>query len=268
MSDPISLPRILLTNDDGIDAPGLKLLEEVAKQFTNEIWVVAPEHDVSGCGQSISLSRPVKAWQRDERKFAIDGTSGDCVALAVSHLMAETPPSLVLSGINPGKNIGDDINTSGTVGAALVALTLGIPAIGISQSRDKDITPWETAAEILPKVLTSLLSEGWRKETCLSVNIPELPAKEVSGFSWARQSQKSIEAYAAEKRISPKNQEYFWIVNERKTPLPANNSEYALLRRGEVAVTALSLDRSVEIHKPSVLFNELQDSETALTVNE
>jgi 5'-nucleotidase len=271
MSEPILLPRVLLTNDDGVDAPGLKLLAEIAEQFAKEVWIMAPEHDTSGSGQSLSLARPLRVFQRDERVFAVDGTPGDCVALAISHFMAETPPSLVLSGVNPGMNVGDDVNTSGTVGAALTALILGVPAIAVSQARSPKGEPlWDTTRDVLPKVLTHLLSSGWRKETCLSINIPDLPAPEITGFSWARQSQKTIEAYAAKRRVNPKREEYFWIVNDRKTPLAAPNGDIAIMHRGEVAVTPLTLDRSIDIGKPSVLFNgnENHDMETALAVNE
>lgn len=271
MPETIMLPRILLTNDDGIDAPGLKLLEEIAQQFTNEVWVIAPEHDASGSGQSLSLARPVYAYQKGEKRIAVDGTPSDCVALAMAHFMADTPPSLVLSGINPGMNIGDDVNTSGTAGAALTALILGVPAIAISQSRGtKGDTPWETTREVLPKVLAHLLMQGWRKDTCLSLNIPNLPPKDITGFSWARQAQKSIATYAVKRRTNPKHQDYFWITNERKTPVSAPNSDSAILRRGEVAVTALTLDRSIDIYKPSVVFNDVegQEAEAAQAVNE
>jgi len=259
MTESIHLPRVLLTNDDGIEAPGLKVLTEIAEQFSNEIWIVAPEHEVSGNGQSISLTRPVHVWQSGERAWATDGTPGDCVALALSHFMIDTPPSLVLSGINAGHNVGDNVNMSGTIGAALTALMHGIPAIAISQSRadgsGNDKKPWETTRAIAPKVLKALLMQGWRKETCLSVNIPALPPEEITGFSWARQSQKNVEALIAKKRTSPRHDDYYWITIAQKPPAPAPNSEHAIMKRGEVAVTALALDRSVDISKPSILFN-------------
>ncbi|MDD5585358.1 MAG: 5'/3'-nucleotidase SurE [Alphaproteobacteria bacterium] len=260
MSESIRLPRVLLTNDDGIGAPGIQILAEAAEAFAEEVWIVAPEHEQSGASQSVSLCRPVRVWPRGERMWAVDGSPCDCVALALSHFMAELPPSLVLSGVNSGPNAGDDSNTSGTVGAALLALTLGVPAIAISQSHAaRDKTPWDTTREILPKVLRILLQHGWRKETCLSVNIPDKPASEITGLSWARQGHKNVTGYSAKRRVSPRHEDYFWLAVERKQPPSFPNSDIAILRRGEVAVAALSLDRSVNIAKPSLAFNEPGD---------
>ncbi len=264
MSDTILLPRVLLTNDDGIDAEGIKVLEEIAHEFAQEVWVVAPEHNQSGCSQSLSLGRPVKVWKRNERAIAVDGTPSDCVVLALSHFMRDKPPSLILSGVNAGKNIGEDVNVSGTIGACLTSLVLGVPGIAISQARSaKHKTPWSSTRAVLPKVLKHLLSEGWRKETCLSINIPDAKPEEITGFSWARQAQKSIETITATKRASPDHEDYYWLVKTRKTPVHAMNSEAAIMRRNEVAVTALSLDRSVEVLKPSVSFLDI-----ALTDND
>jgi 5'-nucleotidase len=257
MPTPILLPRILVTNDDGIDSPGIKILIDVAKEFAKEIWVIAPSREKSGAGQSISLCDSVRCAPQGEKRWAIDGTPCDCVALALGHFMAKAKPSLVLSGVNPGANIGDEVNMSGTIGAAFTALMLDVPAIAISQacvSHDK--APWDTTRTILPKVLQSLLSEGWRKDTCLSVNIPDLPTDDISGFSWARQSLKSMESIVVEKRTSPRQEDYFWLSLKRKTPVSTPNSEAAILRRKEVAVTVLALDRSLDTTKPSVSFSE------------
>src|ERR1700722_20117106 len=118
MSNSIRVPRLLLTNDDGIDAPGLKALIDIAHGMADEVWVIAPEHDQSGTGQSISLHQPLRGWPRGAQSWAIDGTPADCVAMAVSHFMVHARPSFILSGINAGANIGDEVNLSGTLGAA------------------------------------------------------------------------------------------------------------------------------------------------------
>ncbi len=269
MPDTILLPRVLLTNDDGIDAEGIKVLEEIAHDFAEEVWIVAPEHNQSGASQSVSLSRPIKAWRRNERLIAIDGSPSDCVVLALSHFMSDNQPSLILSGVNAGKNIGEDVNLSGTIGACMTGLILGVPGIAISQAyAGKNKMPWNTTRAVLPKVLKHLLLQGWKKDTCLSVNIPDAKPQEITGFSWARQTQKSVETITATKRSSPDHEDYFWLIKTRKTPVHAMNSEVAIMRRNEVAVTALSPDRSVDIAKPSVSFHDAaqQDNDQDLAV--
>ncbi|HAX92010.1 MAG TPA: 5'/3'-nucleotidase SurE [Rhodospirillaceae bacterium] len=265
MQDDILLPRILLTNDDGIDAPGLAMLAKIAAPFAQEIWIVAPDEDQSGASQRISLRQPLKVTPRGERSFAVTGTPSDCVALALDHLMADARPNLVLSGINSSTNIGDEVGLSGTVGAAMTALMLGVPAIAISQQEPaRGKTPWETSAHVLPSVLERLLDEGWRKETCLCVNIPDYPPDEIKGYAWARQGHKNVTRVNSSRRISPRGEEYFWLSLERKDPVPLPTGEAAILSRGEVAITALSLDRSLEIAKPPVRFKpraELVDHE-------
>ena len=126
--------RILVTNDDGIHAPGLEALVEIATQLSSDVWIVAPEVNQSGAGHSLSLSRPIRAREVSEGKFAIDGTPTDCVLFAVKHLMKDRKPDLVLSGVNRGTNIADDVTYSGTIAAAMEGCLLGIPSIAFSQA--------------------------------------------------------------------------------------------------------------------------------------
>lgn len=140
------LQRILLVNDDGIDAPGIKLLEDVAQQLADEVWVVAPATDKSGVANSVSLREPVRVEPRGERRYAVHGTPADCVTMAVQHLMKEQLPQLILSGINNGSNIGFETVLSGTVGAAITGLLLGVPSVALSQDkRPEDAVNWRTA---------------------------------------------------------------------------------------------------------------------------
>ena len=265
MTSPILLPRILLTNDDGIDAPGLAVLASIAQEFAHEIWIVAPEHDQSGMGQSLSLHHPLHCTPHGERRWAVNGTPSDCVAVALGHLMEGARPSLILSGVNAGANLGDEVNLSGTAGAVFTALMLGVPAIGLSQdyNESRHETPWDTARTIAPKVLRHLLAQGWRKDTCLLVNIPDATPGDISGFSWARQSQKNVTGFTVEKRTSPRQEDYFWLSLERKAPVAPVNGDCAILQRREVAVTALGLDRSLETNKPFVSFDEAEDDTEA-----
>lgn len=260
MKSPLRLPRILLTNDDGFDAPGLGVLIEVAKEFTDEIWVIAPEHDQSGTGQSISVHNPLRIWPRGEKRWAVTGTPADCVAIAVAHLMGDKRPSLILSGINAGANVGDEVGLSGTLGAAFTGLMLGIPSIAISQDCvTRQTTKWDTARAIAPKMLNHFLLHGWRKETCLSINIPDLPAKDISGFSWARQCHKNLAGFHIDKREDHREQNYYWLTLVDRTPAHKESSDYTILERGEVSVAVLGQDRSHDVMEPSVSFNEVSD---------
>ncbi len=140
MSDrPIDLAaaRILISNDDGIEAPGLKLLTKVARTLSRDVWVVAPEQEQSGASHSLTLYRPLRVRKLGPRRFAVDGTPTDCVLLAVNVLLRDKRPSLVLSGVNAGGNLGEDVTYSGTVAAAMEATLLGVPAIALSQHHDR-----------------------------------------------------------------------------------------------------------------------------------
>ncbi len=258
MTDSILLPRILLTNDDGFDAPGLAALAEIAAPFAQEIWIVAPQEDQSGASQKISLRAPLQATCRGQRRWAVTGTPSDCVALALDHFMKDAAPSLVLSGVNATCNVGEENNLSGTVGAALTALMLGVPAIAVSQDGPSraDI-PWETTRAILPLVLKHLLAEGWKKETALCVNLPALPPEKITGLRWTRGARKNIAKVKSSRRVSPRGEEYFWLALEDEArPVLAPDSDMAALKRGEVSVTILSPDRSFETARPFFSFAE------------
>lgn len=257
MHSPLRLPRIMVTNDDGFDAPGLAALAEAAQDFAHEVWVIAPDRDQSGSGQSMSLHHPLRCWPKGDRRWEISGTPADCVAVALSHLMAKTKPSLILSGINSGANIGDDVNLSGTLGAAFAGLLLGVPSIAFSQDyTTRQNVRWDTARAIVPKLLTHFLAKGWRKDTCLSVNIPDRPAAEISGFTWTRQASRTTAGVTIERREDLREKSYFWInLYDHDKPGKDENTDDAVLRRGEVTVTPLGLDRSFEVSSPPVIFD-------------
>ena len=150
--------RILLTNDDGINAPGLSVLEEIARELSDDIWIAAPEEEQSGKGRAISLTQPVRARKVGARAFAIAGTPSDCVLLAVLDLMPDKP-DLVLSGVNRGQNIGEDTSFSGTIAAAMFGMQMGIPSIALSQAqnfRERGSLPWETTLYV-PKILAAAI---------------------------------------------------------------------------------------------------------------
>lgn len=173
MSKPIK--RVLLTNDDGWRGPGLKILEEIAEQIADEVWIISPDLDQSGVSMSITLHSPLRVHQFDERRFSVSGTPSDCVLLAVGELMP-VPPDLVLSGVNAGANISDSVAYSGTIGGALTATLMGIPSIALSQAYHKgNEIHWETAAHFGAGVVRQLLEKGWPVDCAMNVNFPASP---------------------------------------------------------------------------------------------
>jgi 5'-nucleotidase len=261
MASFTKIPRILLTNDDGIDAPGMAVLIDIAQELSDDVWVIAPEHDKSGTGQSLSLHHPLRCQPRGGKNcWAVSGTPADCVAIAMSHYMVGNLPSLILSGVNAGSNMGDDVNLSGTLGAAFTGLMLGVKSIAISQScESRKLARWDTARAVVPKVLRAVLGgDAWPPDTCLSLNIPDRPAAEVTGFSWARQGFKTIAHIRTEARVDMRDEKYYWLsLHDRDEP-PRSDYDSAILARGHVAVTPLVLDRSREVKAPPVNFADLK----------
>src|SRR4051812_21364487 len=167
--------RILCTNDDGIHAPGLKTLESIARNLSDDVWVVAPETDQSGVAHSLSLNDPLRLRQIDERRFAVKGTPTDCVIMGVRHILKDRRPDLVLSGVNKGQNVAEDVTYSGTVAAAIEATILGIPAVALSQAygpNGRDHISWEVAERQAPAIIRKVLEAGVPKGVLVNVNFP------------------------------------------------------------------------------------------------
>ena len=182
--------RILLTNDDGIHAPGLKVLEQIARQFSDDIWICAPSEEQSGAGHSLTLTRPVRLQQLGERRFAVTGTPTDSVMMALRTVMPDAP-DIILSGVNRGANLGDDITYSGTVSAAIEGALAGIRSIAFSQVYARegmgDDVPFGAALEWGPKVLSRLIDAPMAERTLINVNFPAIHADEVKGIRVVRQ---------------------------------------------------------------------------------
>jgi 5'-nucleotidase len=243
----IPVDRILLTNDDGIDAPGLAVLEEVAADLAREVWVVAPEHDQSGTSHSISLHAPIRFSRRGPRRFGVSGTPGDCVIMAVRQIMAEALPTLVLSGINRGANLGVETVFSGTVGAAMTGLLLGMPAIALSQTfTDGRAVRWETARILAPRVIRRLLASGWGKQACLNVNFPDVPPESAGPLTRTRQGAGLVKSINVIPRTDPRGLTYHWLQFHREPYQDAEDSETTAIARGRIAVTPLEFERTSE----------------------
>jgi 5'-nucleotidase len=246
-SNALIIDRILITNDDGIDAPGIAVLEAVAHTLAREVWVVAPESDQSGTSHSISLHSPLRLSPRGERRFAVNGTPGDCVVMAVRHLMLDGPPGLLLSGINRGGNLGAETVYSGTVGAAMTGLLLGIPSLALSQTfTGPQPVKWETARAVAPGVIRELLARRWDTESCLNINFPDVVAADAGPVTLSTQGRGLVKGIDVIERQDPRGLAYHWLTfrRDRTSDDPDPDSEANVVRSGRVSVTPLRFDRT------------------------
>ncbi len=243
MSMPQAQPRVLLVNDDGIDGHGLVMLEEIVRRFTDDVWVVAPDEERSGAGHSFSTTQPVRVKQRDERHFAVKGTPTDCALLAIYELIEGRKPDILISGINRGPNLAEDITYSGTASAAMEGALLGIPAIALSQCfRPPNPVPWDAAERFGGAVIEKLLGFDWRPGMFVNVNFPECSADQVQGIRITRQGQRPPGAFIPERRVDVRHFPYYWV----RIALPdgghaPGNDIQAMLDK-EISITPMQLD--------------------------
>lgn len=244
MSDFV-VDRVLLTNDDGIDAPGLAALEAVAASLAREVWIVAPNHDQSGTSHSISLHAPLRVAEHGPRRFGINGTPGDCVVMAARHIMRDTPPELVLSGINRGGNLGLETVFSGTVGAAMTGMLLGIRSIALSQVfTDRAAVKWQTARALAPDVIRRLLAAGWTDGACLNVNFPDVEPDAAGPLVVSRQGMGLVNAIDVRAHVDPRGIPYHWLQFSRGPRADVDDAEAMVVARGAIAVTPLRFERT------------------------
>ena len=238
--------RILVTNDDGIHAPGLEALIEIASQLSNDVWVVAPEFNQSGAGHSLSITRPLRAREISATKFAVEGTPTDCVLLAVKHLMKAHKPDIVLSGVNRGTNLADDVTYSGTIAGAMEGCLLGIPSIAFSQAYVHDHpVKWATATHHGAGIVRRVLETGWPRNVFININFPDVVAGSVKGTKVTRQGVRGFGGYIIE-RQDPRGGSYYWIAYSPGEHEFDDESDLAAVRNGYVSVTPLHLDLTHE----------------------
>jgi 5'-nucleotidase len=234
--------RILISNDDGAAAPGIKLLETIARDLSDDVWVVAPEQEQSGASHSLTTRRPLRMREVARRRYAVDGTPTDCVLIAVKRLLRERPPDLVLSGINAGSNVGEDLTYSGTVAAAMEATLLGIPAIALSQDyRRGDDIPWQTAEAFAPKAIRRLSRLPWPDSTLFNINFPAVPPEETAGFAATSQGKRAIADNLTE-GVDPRGRPYYWIGPGRDGGAAEVGTDVAALADNKVSITPIHLD--------------------------
>ncbi len=247
MTNPM---RILVTNDDGIHAEGLDVCEKIARSLSDDVWVIAPEYDQSGSAHSLSLNDPLRLRQIAERRFAVRGTPTDCVIMGARHLLDGKGPDLLLSGVNRGRNAGEDVFYSGTVAGAVEGTVLGIPSLALSQaykSRSGRPPYWETSLRFAPDIIRRVVAEGMPRDVLINVNFPDCPPDEVKRIAVTAQGRRRQERLQIEQRQDGRDIPYYWIAYVRQGFAKApEGTDFAALEERCIAVTPLRLDMTDE----------------------
>lgn len=241
--------RILLTNDDGIHAEGLKVLEEIAQQFSDDIWIIAPEIEQSGKSRAVTLTEPIRVRKIADKSFAVQGTPTDCVLIGILEIMKDNPPDLVLSGVNRGQNIAEDTSYSGTVAAAMCGMQHGVRSIALSQSkgfRSPDSLPWETTRHWGPKVLKPVLEASWPGNVVININFPDRPPHGITGVEVTRQGFRDENIIRAEQRLDLRGDTYFWIGYRGKLSNPNEGTDLRAIYEGRISISPLHVDLTHE----------------------
>jgi 5'-nucleotidase len=245
---PAKAPRILVTNDDGINAPGLRVLERIARQLSGDVWVVAPETNQSGASHSLTMHRPLRIRRLSRRRFAVDGTPTDCVLLALQIVIKGGPADLVLSGVNHGGNLGEDVTYSGTIAAAMEATLFNVPAFALSQScRNGQPVSWETAEQHATELIARLFTKDWPQDLLININFPDCPASAVAGYQVTSQGKRKLGDELLE-RIDPRGQPYVWIGGLRSDDIQQPGTDLRAVAENYVSVTPIHMDMT---HRPS-----------------
>jgi len=244
--------RILVTNDDGIHAPGLAALEHIAATLSDDVWVVAPSDEQSGAGHSLTLTQPIRVRQFGPKRYSVRFTPTDSVMIALGLLMKETPPDLILSGVNRGPNMAEDVTYSGTVSAAMEGTLAGVRSIALSQSteeREVGAEAFEVARHWGPRVIAPLLAMEWERGVLMNVNFPRGPLDRVQGVRVTEQGFRDYGELDIESRVDRRGFPYYWFGLGRESSSPGHETDLKAMREGFVSVTPLHLDLT---HYPTI----------------
>lgn len=237
--------RILITNDDGYAAEGFAALRRIAHALSDDVWSCAPESEQSGASRGVTLSAPLRVRRFGEKDWAVAGTPTDCVLLAINDLMPQKP-DLVLSGVNRGHNLGEDVTFSGTVAGALQGMALGCPSVALSQAlhvfEDGRTAYYETAEAFGPGVVSNLLRAGWPADVVININFPDAEPDAVSEVEVTRQGFRALSHMHAERRRDLRGRDYYWMGFRGRAETPAPGTDLAAIAQGRISVTPLHID--------------------------
>ncbi|MBI1215399.1 MAG: 5'/3'-nucleotidase SurE [Alphaproteobacteria bacterium] len=247
----ITKARILISNDDSLHAEGIKVLEEILREITPNIWVVAPENQQSAAGHSLTIYSPLRLKKYDENHYSVYGTPTDSVLVGVKQVMRDFKPDLVLSGINHGQNTADDVTYSGTIAAAIEATLMQIPAIACSQDFDEDggQPEWDIARKLLPKILTSFQGKSWETNVLMSVNFPRPKNGVEPEIRVVPQGHYSMEDQPMIDCVNPRGKPYYWVGPPPKRDEQDPTRDMGALKAGHATITPLSLNLT---HHPTL----------------
>ncbi|MEE2527142.1 5'/3'-nucleotidase SurE [Hyphobacterium sp. HN65] len=238
-------PRILLTNDDGIRARGLKSLQKIAAELSDDVWIAAPAEEQSGAGRSLTLHDPLRVRKVDDKAFAISGTPTDAVLMGVQDLITDKKPDLVLSGVNRGGNVAEDVTFSGTVAGAMQGMQLGIPSIALSQVYSflpNAHIRWDVAETFGAPIIRRLLEEGWPEDVLININFPDREISEITEVEVTRQGRRDQAIVHADKRTDPRGVDYYWIGFRGAPQSPLEGDDLHAVMGGRISVTPLHVD--------------------------
>jgi 5'-nucleotidase len=239
--------RILVTNDDGIHSPGLEVAEKIARTLSDDVWVVAPETEQSGASHSLTLALPLRLRQIEKKRFAVTGTPTDCVMMGVAEILKDRKPALVLSGVNRGSNIADDVTYSGTIAGAMEGTALGIASIALSQAygfEEGYKVRWHCAERQGPGIVRRLVDVGWPEpeEVLMNVNFPDCEPEDVTGVEVTEQGKRDIQTAVMERRVDLRRNPYYWIGFKRVRSDPRKGTDLNAIYQKRISVTPLHLN--------------------------
>lgn len=237
--------RILVTNDDGITAPGLIALEAIAAELSDDVWVVAPAEEQSGAGHSLTLSKPVRLREISPKRYAVQGTPTDCVMLALGAVLKDAKPDLILSGVNRGGNLAEDVTYSGTVSAAMEGCLAGIRSIALSQvmaDYAMGMEDFTTATTHGAAIIRHIQAIDWPPGVLVNINFPPVAADKVAGVRVTEQGFRDYGNIHLVERIDPRGFPYYWHGFSKEKLVPGHDTDLKAMHEACISVTPLHLD--------------------------
>lgn len=234
--------RILCSNDDGVHARGLESLEKIARELTDDVWVVAPQEEQSGAARALTLAHPLRIRQYDERRYSVAGTPSDAIVMGVTKILKDKQPDLILSGVNNGQNIAEDVTVSGTIAAAFQGMSFGVPSIALSLARaSREDARWATPEAHAPDIVRRLVEQGWPKDVVINVNFPDCEPDEIKGIEVTRQGHRDAVQLFAEERKDLRGGTYYWYGYTGERSDPPAGTDLRALYEGRISITPLHL---------------------------
>lgn len=234
--------RILCSNDDGIHARGLESLVKIARELSEDVWVVAPQEEQSGAARALTLAHPIRIRKYEERRFSVTGTPSDAVLMGVTKILGDKKPDLILSGVNNGQNIAEDVTVSGTIAAAFQGMSMGVPSVALSLARfARDKAKWVTPETHGPRVVRQLLDQGWPKDVVINVNFPDRAPEEIEAVEVTSQGHRDAVQLFAEERKDLRGGTYYWYGYTGELSDPPEGTDLRAIYDGRISITPLHL---------------------------